>query len=308
MNLATLRARARLNQQIRAFFDERDFLEVETPLLVDAAGTDPYIDPVGATLTVGRDVRRMSLHTSPEFAMKELVAAGLERIYQLCHVWRDGEITALHNPEFTILEWYRAGVGYDAIMDDVEALVASALDEPREFGRITMREAWIEACGVDPVATAGDRDALAAASGNRRWRRWDELFFDLMLERVEPWLAAQGPVFVTEWPAQLAVLARRCPHDPRVAERFELYVDGVELANGFGELTDADEQRERFDDDNAQRRELGKPEQPLPERFLDVLRSGLPDCAGVALGVDRLLMLQTGTTQIADVLPFAQRR
>lgn len=310
MKVDAVRGRAALNAQIRAFFRARDFIEVETPCLVPAAGTDPYLDPIPATLTVGSSQRPMSLHTSPEFAMKELVAAGLERIYQLCHVWRDGEVTAQHNPEFTLLEWYRAGARYDVIMDDVEELVSLCLafDGANPFLRVTMRDAWLQACGIDPIATAGDLDALAKASGVHRWARWDELFFELMLERVEPWLAAQGAVFVTHWPTQLAVLARRCDHDPRVAERFELYVDGVELANGFGELTDPIEQRERFEQDNAQRRALGKPEQPYPQRFLDVLESGLPESSGVALGVDRLLMLRLGADSISEVLPFAIQR
>lgn len=303
--------RARLNQSIRRFFEHRGFLEVETPHLVPAAGTDPYIDPI--------EVRPQEsyLHTSPEFAMKELLVDGLERIYQLCHVWRDGERTPLHNPEFTILEWYRAGVGYGEIIDDVEDLTRLLLPERLEirvagyegavdlttpFRRVTMREAWMEACGIDPVETAGHHAALCRAAGVTRWERWDELFFDLMLERVEPWLKEQGAVFVTEWPTQLAVLARKCAHDPRVAERFELYVGGIELANGFGELTDPTEQRARFEADNEERRALGKPEQPIPERFLSALERGLPESSGVAMGVDRLLMLTTSSASIDDVL------
>jgi lysyl-tRNA synthetase class 2 len=319
-------ARAALNRTIRAFFEERGFVEVETPALVDAAGTDPHLEPVSATLNVDREVRPMWLHTSPEFAMKELLVEGLERIYQLCHVWRDGEVTAQHNPEFTILEWYRAGSDYHAIMDDVETLVRRVLPRAvdvaipayegrvvlEDFERVTMREAWAEACGLDPVETAGDVEALEAAAREAGvsiyrsgWQRWDELFHYLMLEAVEPWLKGRGAVFVTEWPTQLAVLARRCPHDERVAERFELYLGGVEVANGFGELTDPVEQQARFESDNAERRALGKVEQPIPERFLGALRRGLPRSSGVALGVDRLLMLQTGRATIADVLPFA---
>ena len=313
MNLDAVRARADLNRAIRQFFEERSFIEVETPLLVRAAGTDPYLDPVPATLTVHGKTRPMQLHTSPEFAMKGLVAAGLQRIYQLCHVWRDGEQTARHNPEFTILEWYRAGVGYEVIIDDVETLVGDLLGLPRPFRRVTMREAWLESTGVDPVQNstfAALRDAVAQERRARgatvvsapNLERWDEVFFDTMLTQVEPWIAAQGAVFVTQWPAELAALARRCAHDERVAERFELYVDGVELANGFGELTDPVEQRTRFESDNETRRQLGKPEMPMPEAFLTVLESGLPQCSGVALGVDRLLMLQIGATQISQVL------
>jgi len=306
--------RARLNRAIRGFFEERDFVEVETPYVVPAAGTDPYIDPVEVRPARGAVAY---LHTSPEFAMKEILVDGLPRIYQLCHVWRDGEHTPLHNSEFTLLEWYRALAGYHDIMDDVEALVRALLpaevevrvagyegvvDLSRPFRRITMQQAWIEACGIDPIASASDHAALCRAAGVERWERWDELFFDLMLERAEPWLKAQGAVFVTEWPTELAVLARRCAHDARVAERFELYVGGIELGNGFGELTDPVEQRARFQADNRERAALGKPPQPIPERFLAALERGLPASAGVALGVDRLLMLATGARTIGDVL------
>lgn len=319
-------ARAALNRRLRYFFEERDFLEVETPHLVASAGTDPYLDAVPAMLTVNSVQRSMALHTSPEFAMKELLVEGLQRIYQLCHVWRDGELTPQHNPEFSLLEWYRVDEGYQAIMDDVEELVREVLgtgvaiaidgyqqefELPESFLRVTMRELWEESCGIDPIATAGDAGGLAAAAraqglgATSDFERWDEWFFSLWYEAVEPWLAERGAVFVTEWPTQLAVLARNCPHDERVAERFELYIGGVELANGFGELTDAAEQRRRFEADNAERRALGKPEQPIPQRFLAALERGMPDASGVALGVDRLLMLATGLGSISEVLPFA---
>ena len=322
-----VRARADLNRTIRGFFERHDFVEVETPALVPAPGTDLYLDPVEATLHTAAGSRRRWLHTSPEFAMKELLVEGLERIYQLCHVWRDGERTPQHNPEFTILEWYRADETYDAIMDDVEALVREILPDvcdvlipgyegrveiAPKFPRRTMREVWLESCDVDPIATAGDPEALGrmaterGMAPRRPFERWDEWFFHIWFEGVEPWLRQQGAVFVTEWPSQLAVLAQRCAHDPRVAERFELYVGGVELANGFGELTDPVEQRERFALDNAEREATGKETLPMPERLLGALERGLPPSSGVALGVDRLLMLASGASRIAEVLPFAE--
>lgn len=316
--MKTLLQRARMNRAIRSFFEARDFLEVETGHLVKAAGTDPYIDPLSVLVRRDGAEARRYLHTSPEFAMKGLLADGAERIYQLCHVFRDGEWTPLHRPEFMLLEWYRAGAGFAEIMDDVEELVGSMLGDTvdvrargyegvhrveRPFPRVTMRELWLESCGIDPIESAGDVAALADQAGvTSRWSRWDELFFDLMLERVEPWLRSRGPVFVTEWPVQLAVLARRCPHDDRVAERFELYFGGVELANGFGELTCPVEQRERFEGDNVERRALGKEPQPIPEQLLAALERGLPECSGVAVGVDRLLMLIVGATHIDEVV------
>ncbi len=313
-----VRARAALHRDIRRFFDDRSFLEVETPYLVRAAGTDPYIEPIGVAVRVGGGVEARALHTSPEFAMKELVRRGYDRIFQLCRVWRDGEASELHSPEFTMLEWYRASVGYEAIVDDVEELVRAVLPDSVEvavrgyegcfdvtapFERLTMREVWLRACGIDPIETAGDLPALAdAARVEPRWERWDELFFDLMIERVYPWIQRRGPLFVTEWPTPLAALARRCPHDARVAERFELYLGGIELANGYGELTDPEEQRRRFESDNLDRIATGRAPQPIPEEFLATLERGLPPCSGVALGVDRLLMLAMGAASIAETI------
>lgn len=331
-----LRLRDRANKTIRAFFDERGFLEVETPNWVEAPGTDVHLDPVRATFeeqysghSAGQCLAGY-LHTSPEFAMKRLIVEGLERIFQMCKVWRNGEITEQHNPEFTILEWYRAGEPVEAIIEDVEALSAALLGEQvcvdgrtielhRPFERMTMQQVVEEACGFDLLA-ALDFDALLDActthellsAGSleraRRDRRWDELFFELQITHIDPFLAERGAVFVTEWPAPLAVLARKKPGDARVAQRFELYVGGVELANGFQELTDAAEQRRRFEEDLAARRQRGLPAMPMPERFLRALERGLPDCSGVAVGVDRMLMLAAGVDDIREILPFAMRR
>lgn len=317
-----LRLRAEANKTIRAFFDRRDFLEVETPNWVGAPGTDVHLDPVRAIyedLHGGREVSGY-LHTSPEFAMKRLLVEGLERIWQMCKVWRNGELTPLHNPEFTILEWYRAHEPVEAIIDDVEALARELLggfDEP--FSRMTMQELVEEACGFD-ILEALEFDALLqickteellsprSLERAREHQQWDELFFELQVTYIDPLLAKQGAVFVTDWPAPLAVLARKSPDDARVAQRFELYIDGVELANGFQELTDPQEQRERFEEDLETRRERGLPEVPMPERFLEALERGMPASSGVAVGVDRLLMLSAGVADIREVAPFAMRR
>ncbi|RVU42917.1 EF-P lysine aminoacylase GenX [Lujinxingia sediminis] len=315
-----LEARARFNRQARHFFEFRDFLEVETPAWVRAPGTDVHLSPVAATVHLdGPHLPRTGyLHTSPEFSMKRLLCEGAERIYQRARVWRDGEVTARHNPEFSLLEWYRAWEPLDAIMDDVEQLVAQTLHAGsarpllRPIPRVTMQEVVREACGFDIL------DTLTLEPLRETVHRldllpphlcetthWDDLFFALVVEHIDPFIATMGAVFVTEWPAPLAVLARKSPHDARTAERFELYVDGVELANGFGELTDAQEQRARFEEDSRARKARGLPCLPMPEAFLEALRFGMPPSSGVALGVDRLLMLQLGTASIRDVAPFA---
>ncbi|WP_230467481.1 EF-P lysine aminoacylase EpmA [Lujinxingia vulgaris] len=315
-----IEARADFNRRARTFFESRDFLEVETPAWVRAPGTDVHLSPVAATVHLDgpHHPRPGYLHTSPEFSMKRLLCEGAERIYQLARVWRDGEVTPRHNPEFSLLEWYRAWEPLDAIIDDVEQLVCqtlhagSARPVTSPIPRVTMQEVVREACGFDILENL-NADALSETVRRldllpphlSETSHWDDLFFALVVEHIDPFIATLGAVFITDWPAPLAVLARRTPDDPRTAERFELYVDGVELANGFGELTDAEEQRERFEDDQKAREARGLPALPLPEAFLEALRFGMPPSSGVALGVDRLLMVQLGTEAIRDVAPFS---
>lgn len=333
-------ARDRLLETIRSYFRDRDFREVETPHAVPAPGTDIYLEPVGTRSLEERESRTVEpfLHTSPEFAMKRLLTEGLERIFQVARVWRDGEVTDLHHPEFTLLEWYRAWEPLEAVIRDCERIVTAACDgkataaartpdgvERRDidldppFERITMRELVREAAGFDLLEHL-DYESLRRAIVDRNLLqgdldrrhppddgRWDDLFFELMIARVEPHLARKGAVVVTEWPAPLAVLARKSEEDPRVAQRFEIYVGGVELANGFDELTDPDEQRRRFEEEIADRDSMDRPTLPMPETFLEALEYGLPPSAGVALGVDRLLMLAAGASRIDDIAPFAHR-
>lgn len=313
----------------RAFFDAREFLHVDTPRRVDEPGTDIYLEP----LPVGRDGASSYLHTSPEFAMKQLLALGFERIWQLTHVWRGGEHTPLHHPEFSILEWYRAWEPAEAIMADVEGLARALIGETATIGtdddspldvdlsdpfeHMTMQEVVRGACGFDLLDALDHASLVEAARAHallsersldraEQRGRWDELFFELQVTHIDPFLADRGAVFVTEWPAQLAVLARRNPEDPRVAERFELYVGGIELANGFHELTDPVKQRERFEEDIRTRRDLGLPTLPMPDRFVRALEYGLPPSSGVAVGFDRLLMLASGASHIREVLPYAR--
>ena len=309
--LDVLRLRARLAARARAFFAARGVLEVETPLLAAAATAEPHL----ASLVVAGEPPRY-LQTSPEFHMKRLLAAGSGPIYQLGRAFRGGEAGRRHNPEFTLLEWYRPGLDHHRLMDEVEELLRALLPErigPAPAPRTAYGELFRRQLGVDPHrATAAELDrAIAAedlsgptfAPDDR-----DGRLQLLMALAVEPRLPG-GLVFVHEFPASQASLARvQRTEEGAVAERFEAFVDRVELANGFHELGDADEQRRRFAADLAGRRAAGLPEPPLDERLLAALEVGLPDCAGVALGFDRLVMLAAGAETIDEVLAFPAER
>lgn len=316
-------ARDRMMRALRAFFQARRFVEVETPNLVPTPGTDVYLEAFESHFTGMGFIEqaRLFLHTSPEFAMKRLLASGMERIVQVCKVYRNGEWTAQHNPEFTMVEWYRAFSGYAAIMDDVEGLVravVTAHDEEtgcaalraqvsQPFERLTVAEAFERHCGLDLLAL-DTADALRGAALARGLGRlspgggWDDYFHELMLTHVEPALGVERPTFLIDYPRPLAVLARTRDDDPRVAERFELYISGVELCNGFTELNDPVEQRARFEEDLARRQALSLSPYPMPEAFLEALAQGMPPSGGVALGLDRLLMLMLGASTLSDVV------
>lgn len=286
-----LEARARAFATIREYFAEERFLEVDTPLRVRTPGLDLHVD---ALPQAGGH-----LVTSPEFFLKRLLVGGVPRLYQLSHCCRADESGAHHEPEFTMLEWYRAFSGMDAILDDTEELVVRVVEElgkrirvKAPFERITVREAFRR--------FAGEPDAVSLAT------RDVDRYFQLLVDDVEPALVKLGPVFLVDYPLSEASLARPSPNDPSVAERFELYLGGLELSNGFGELTDAKEQRRRFVSDREQRQKLGRPVYPLDERFLGALEEGMPNAGGNALGVDRLIALATGATSIAEVMPFPE--
>jgi lysyl-tRNA synthetase class 2 len=319
--LPYLQARRRIQTMLRQWFEARDFLEVETPILQATPGAEVHLkgfsteweSPDGAA-------RRRWLHTSPEFAMKKLLAGGMPRLFQFARVFRNAEGSALHHPEFTLLEWYRAQTGYETIMEDCAALLAAAATAAgtKEFTwhdlacdpnvtpeRLTVADAFERHAGVDLFATMGDDgQRLAQASGIARHDgdRWDDTFFRVMFEKIEPRLGAGRATVLCEYPISMAALARAKPGDPRVAERFELYVCGVELANAFGELTDAAVQRARLEADMVEKERLYGVRWPVDEDFLAALEHGLPDCAGIALGFDRLVMLCTGAERIDDVL------
>ncbi len=313
--LETLRLRARLLTQIRAFFAAREVLEVETPALSRAAGTELHLHSF-TTRYSGPSAPpdgQLYLHTSPEYPMKRLLAAGSGSIYQISKVFRDGEAGRRHNPEFTLLEWYRIGFDHLRLMDEVEALVASVLQEVlslRETQRLSYRESFMRHAGIDPHTA--DTAALAECvrhhgitvpteMENADRNVWLDL---LMTHVVEAQLGRDCLCFIYDYPADQASLARIRPGVPALAERFELYVHGVELANGFHELADSVEQRWRFEQDNDARQARGLPVLPIDEHLLAALAHGLPDCAGVALGLDRLVMLAADARCIQDVIAF----
>jgi lysyl-tRNA synthetase class 2 len=314
--LEVLAARAGVLGAIRGFFQQAGVLEVETPALSFAAGTDPALASLSTTYTgpAAPQGAALHLHTSPEFAMKRLLAAGSGPIWQLCRVFRDGERGRQHNPEFTLLEWYRPGFGLHDLMDEVAALLRGVLGDGLAEERLSYAQAFDRALGIDPHRA--DVDTLRAAARDAGVAGADALdlsgrdaWLDLLMSHcVEPHLGAAGMTFVHDFPASQAALAQVRDGDPPVAERFEVYVRGIELANGFHELADADQQRRRFAADNARRRATGLPEMPVDERLLAALAAGLPDCCGVALGVDRLVMLATGATRIDEVIAFPLER
>jgi len=318
-----LAQRAALLARVRDFFAARGVLEVDTPLVVNAPVSDVHIH--SAAVRLAGSGPSFFLHTSPEYAMKRLLAAGSGDIFQVCHVVRGFERGRLHNPEFTLVEWYRLGFSLEQLMDEVEALVRTLLGPAatqRHAERLTYREAFVRELALDPLSASPAQLAQAAAPlglsapheltapapgpGSAAGR--DELLELLMGARVGPKLGQGALTFVHAYPASQAALARLDPADARTARRFELYCDGIELANGFHELASAPEQRARFAADNAERTRLGLPAHAVDERLLAALAAGLPDCAGVALGFDRTLMVAARAAHIDEVLPFPTDR
>ncbi|HKX10694.1 MAG TPA: EF-P lysine aminoacylase EpmA [Stellaceae bacterium] len=323
-----LAARGRVLAATRAFFAARDFAEVETPALQVCPGMEPHLMAFETNLDEPGEGRRTRyLHTSPELAMKKLLVAGVPRLFQLARVFRNGERGATHHPEFTMLEWYRAEASYRDLMDDCEALLRDAhkaaggaafswrgrtADPTAAWQRLTVAEAFERWSGIDLLATAPDpeRPSLERLTDAARslgiaphtGDDWEDLFFRIFLERIEPELGVGAPTILMDYPISMAALARAKPDDPRLAERFEVYVCGLELANAFGELTDAAAQRRRFQQDQARKQARYGFAYPIDEDFLAALAHGMPPAAGIALGFDRLVMLATGAPSIEDVL------
>ncbi|WP_254275375.1 EF-P lysine aminoacylase EpmA [Halomonas sp. 3H] len=318
-SIETLRDRARLIAEVRAFFAERGVLEVESPVLGHGGSTDPHLASLSARATTPAGPERLWLQTSPEFAMKRLLAAGAGPIFQLARCFRDGEVGRRHNLEFTMLEWYRPGLPLDGLIEETTALVRRVLgrelgDEAGPLRCRRYRELFREALAVDPfTAPLADLRRLAEEQGGLAMAdapRDDCL--DLLLSLViEPQLGREGIDVVVDYPASQAALARR-HRDPEdgawVASRFELYLEGLELANGYDELTDVAEQAARFAEDNAARRAAGLPEVDVDSRLLAALEHGMPEGSGVALGIDRLIQLALGKSSVAEVMAFATPR
>jgi lysyl-tRNA synthetase class 2 len=303
-----LRLRADTLAKIRTFFADRKVLEVETPLLAGAPVTDLHLHALSCRYR-GPGVdggRTLYLQTSPEFAMKRLLAASSGPIYQICRAFRDGEAGRRHNPEFTILEWYRPGWDHHRLMDEVDELLETTLGS-RSAERLTYAAAFNRYAGVDVFADTDNSlrarvEELGVTSVDALSR--DDLLDLVLTHVIEPRLGHSQPTFIHDYPASQAALAKVRDGEAPLAERFEVFVEGVELANGYHELNDPAEQRRRFEADIEARRERGLPEVPIDEHLLAALEHGIPDCAGIALGVDRLLMIALGTRDLTEVLAF----
>lgn len=323
-----LAVRERILQQTRGFFAERDFAEVETPCLQVSPGMEPHLKAFETSLfePFGQSERKLYLHTSPEFAMKKLLAAGMPRIYQLARCFRNEERSQTHHPEFTMLEWYRSGEELGALMEDCEgllraALVASGAEEFRWRGaacslahgvrRMTVNEAFSTYAGIDLLASIDDSDepdprplaemAQVIGISPHPNDRWEDIFFRIFLDRVEPHLGLEIPTFLTDYPICMAALSKANSKDPELAQRFELYVCGLELANAFAELTDSSEQARRFARDQGLKQKLYGTTYPVDDDFILAV-SCLANCSGIALGFDRLVMLASHAPGIDDVL------
>ena len=306
-----LRLRAAVNALFRLYFAERDVLEVETPILSEAGNTEPNIESFTTTFTGHSDAgaRIRWMRTSPEFALKRLLAAGVGDCYELGRVFRNGEAGGRHNPEFTMLEWYRVGWDHLQLIDETVALVQRALallGREAEVVSLTYRELFQQGLGIDPFE-ASDEALRAPLSGHltdEEGLSRDDWLDLLISHRLQPGFPADRITVVRDWPASQCALARIRPGEPPLAERFELYLGHHELANGYHELTSATEQARRFQHDLAVRERRIVTLPPIDHRLITALEQGLPDCAGVALGVDRLLMAMLGTDHIADVLAY----
>ncbi|KAB0483068.1 elongation factor P--(R)-beta-lysine ligase [Vibrio chagasii] len=305
-----LKHRALLIRQIRDFFFERDVLEVDTPAMSHATVTDVHLHTfktefVGPGYAGGQ---KLFFMTSPEFHMKRLLAAGSGCIYQIAKAFRNEENGRYHNPEFMMLEWYRVGFDHHQLMDEMDDLLQLVLNS-RAAERMTYQNAFLEVLGVCPLE--GSMEALKVCAGTLGLsdiadpeQDRDTLLQLLFSIGVEPKIGQTVPAFVYDFPASQAALAKINPNDSRVADRFEVYFKGIELANGFNELDNPQEQLQRFEDDNAKRIDMGLSPQPIDHHLIEALKAGLPDCAGVALGIDRLIMLALGYDHIDDVTAF----
>ncbi len=333
MDFAKLQTRSAVIRLIRRWFDERDFLEMHTPRLVGLPGQEPYLVPFWTdVIEASGSHHPAALITSPEYMMKRLLAEGFDRIYDLGPCFRNEEPwDGTHDPEFLLLEWYRRDSGLEDLMRDTEEMirwVASAVPNVKyrpsndAFRRLTVEEAWRKYAGIELAPLLEDREAMARVCLEHGQSvsdddTWDDLYFKIFLSEIEPHLgwsestryAVRGtpaPTFLHRYPASMAALARRSSDDPRWADRVELYIGDLELANGFAELSDPIEQRKRFEEEQELRRSQGKKAWPIDEKFISALPK-MGNAAGIAFGVDRLVMLLTGSSSINDILPASAR-
>lgn len=309
-SLTTLKARSALYALIRAFFVAREVLEVETPLLSVSTATDPQLESIQAQvkLNIGQASRHYYLQTSPEFPMKRMLASGSGPIFQICKTFRNGETGRKHNPEFTMLEWYRPGFELNDLMQELDQLTFDILGTEKAE-RLSYRDAFLRFVKIDPFSVTDNELAMSAQKltdyHGPALSRDDNLNLILSI-CIEPNLGMNRPCFLYDYPPSQASLAKVAVsvQGNDVAQRFELYIQGMELANGYFELTDADEQIKRFDADNCERHQLGLPAIPPDEHLIAAMKSGLPACSGVAVGLDRMLMLKVGASKIEEVLSF----
>jgi len=321
MDINNLLMRSRIIKAIRSFFDDRGYTEVHTPRLVGLPGQEPHLDPFWTTVREPAAGRQLlaALITSPEYAMKRLLAAGMDKIYDLGPCFRNNEPwDGTHDPEFLLLEWYRKNADLRSLMDETEEMMRTvilSIPDTRyrirdTIRRMTVVEAWKKYLDTDLVALLNDREAIANLAHDLDQTvedrdMWDDIYFKIFLTAIEP-KVAEEPTFLYRYPASMAALARRSTDDDRFADRVELYIGGLELANGFAELSDPDEQRKRFEEERALRRSLKKDVWPIDEKFLaDLPKMG--QAAGMAFGVDRFVMLLSGAASINDVVPFSAR-
>jgi len=305
-SIEAIKERARMLQSIRAFFAQQNVLEVETPIISSTAITDPQLE----SFSTQYNQKEFYLHTSPEFFMKRLLAAGSGDIYQLSKVFRDDEEGRYHNPEFTMLEWYRLGFDHHQLMDEMEALITSVMGEKEnKFQRLSYQEVFLTQLEIDPFEADINSIKQCAKEFNIEtpqgmdddidmWLDW------LMVEKIAPSFSKNAFTFLYDYPASQAALARLDKIDPRKANRFELFYGELELANGFYELTDASEQSARFESENSVRKQRGQKKMPVDHSLLGALEAGLPECSGVAIGVDRLLMVLMNVKHIREVIGF----
>lgn len=307
-SLEMLKTKARLLSKLRAFFDEKNILEVQTPILSQAGNTEPTIE----SFVVQQNNKKTYLNTSPEFAMKRLLAADYGSIYQITPAFRQEEQSKRHNSEFTLLEWYRIGFDHHALMHEVDELIRFVAKDYIKLApsqHYTYQDAMIKFASIDPFnTTVSELEAATQAVGIEVVGMDDvsyDVWFDLIMsEVVEKNLPSNCPVFIYDYPSSQAALAKIRKGEQDVAERFELYINGMELANGFYELSDAAEQEQRFHKDQEQRKKNNQQSIPIDKHLIEAMKEGFPECAGVALGLERLLMVLTGTEDISDVLAF----